>query len=147
MILKVLEVVGEEFLKISDSRWEGVFEFIFGMIYGVGNYLSRKHNWCHTTWQGKRMCLEQSICAGIMGLCIGICFLLDWYKIGNWQVWNLSLLFFILLRWIGMKKIKFCGLLLRLVLLKWSRFILSYLTEVSIPSLGKIFGRWKLLLR
>ena len=44
MILKVLEVVGEEFLKISDSMWEGVFEFIFGMIYGVGNYLLRKHN-------------------------------------------------------------------------------------------------------
>ena len=44
-----LEVIGEDFLKISDSRLEGVFEFVFGTIYGVGSYLSRKHIQCYTT--------------------------------------------------------------------------------------------------
>ena len=55
------------------------------------------------------MSLWRSICVGIMGLRTRICFELDRDKIGNWQVWNLSLLFFVLLRWMGMRKIKLCG--------------------------------------
>ena len=42
------------------------------------------------------MCLWRIICVGLMGLRTGMCFLLDRYNIGNWQVWNLTLLFFIL---------------------------------------------------
>ena len=72
-----LEVVGEGFLKISYSRWERVFESVFGTICGVGSYLSRKRFQYCITYQGIRMCLWCSICVGKMGLCTGMRFLLD----------------------------------------------------------------------
>lgn len=104
-------MVGEAVLKMSSLRWGGVLRFIFGMTCGVGrgSYFLRRLSHCCIALQGTRMRLWPNICARKMGLLIGMCSLLDRYKIGSWKAWNLFFLFFTLLTLVRMRKINWCG--------------------------------------
>lgn len=129
MILKVchcgniFKLSGIDSLKLLGLRWGTALALVSRSIYGVGRSLLKRLFRPCFIFPKIRKLLWRIIWNEIMRLLFGVFNPPNLSMIGSWGVYNLSLIFFMLKNYIGIRKTRIVGCLLRVVVLKLSLII------------------------